>query len=371
MPSTLTADHIVAIYPDPNSVTKEQAEVYLPHLIKACREGGVTDKLRVAGFLSQLGAESGELVYWRELWGPTPDQLTYEGRQNLGNTEPGDGYYFRGAGPIQTTGRGNTTRTCKALGIPVDPELLTKPEYGFAAAIYYWTNWGNNLYHNQDGRWPLNLNEFADKGDIDAMCLGVNGGWNGYEARVWYYNKALEVLPDDLDLSEGEETVTEPAIERSEPAAESTWPWPEAWDEPILGSWSYVERHPTRYFWRPDVEAWARYLVDTYGVSCNTYHEHPEDYGFDVASTDADGTVWYVQNTSLDVWAYDGRGYALDKELGDTILSLLFGDLGLPNINWIIWQGWIWKRAGDWSWFSDDTSDADMGHWRHIHVTFQ
>lgn len=370
MASTLTADHIVAIYPDPNSITKEQAEVYLPDLVEACREYGITDKSRVAGFLGQLGEESGELVYFEELWGPTEAQLGYEGRVDLGNTESGDGYYFRGAGPIQITGRYNTTVVCDAFGLPCDPDLLRQPKDGFRAAAYFWTNMGND-YYDISNNGATDLNRFADVGDIDAMTYGVNGGLTNYENRVWYYNKAMEVLPDDLDLSEGAEPSTEPPIETDEPAEETTWLWPEAWDEPILDSWSYVDRHPTRYFWRPDVEAWARYLVDTYGVWCNTYEEHPEGYGYEVASTDEDGTVWYVQNTSLDVWAYEGRGYALDKALGDIIHSLLFNDPDLPNIDWIIWQGWMWTRAGGWSWFSDDTSDADMGHWRHIHITFE
>ena len=63
MASTLTAEHIVAIYTDPNTVTKDQAEHYLLYLVAACQESGITTKLRVAGFLSQLGAESGELIY--------------------------------------------------------------------------------------------------------------------------------------------------------------------------------------------------------------------------------------------------------------------------------------------------------------------
>jgi putative chitinase len=216
--STLTADHIVAIYPAPNSVTKEQAEVYLPYFIAACNEFGITNKNRVAGFLGQLGEESGELVYFEELWGPSEAQLGYEGRIDLGNTEPGDGYYFRGSGPIQITGRHNTTQVCNALGIPVDPDLLRQPKDGFRAAAYFWKNMGNNLHYDEPDspwyqQWPMNLNEFADVGDQPAMTFGVNGGFTNAENRDWYYYKALEVLPDDLDLSESleEEEVSEVA----------------------------------------------------------------------------------------------------------------------------------------------------------------
>ena len=51
---------------------------------------------RQAAFIAQIGHESGRLIYVRELWGPTPAQERYEGRADLGNTEKGDGFKFRG-----------------------------------------------------------------------------------------------------------------------------------------------------------------------------------------------------------------------------------------------------------------------------------
>lgn len=441
MASTLTADHIVAIYPDPNSVTKEQAEVYLPHFIAACREFGITDKNRVAGFLGQLGEESGEFVYFEELWDPTPAQETYEGRANLGNTEPGDGFRFRGSGPIQITGRANTTRVCHALGLPVDPDLLRQSKDGFRAAAYFWTNMGNDL-HDTSNNGATNLNRFADVGDQRAMTYGVNGGFTNEENRDRYYNKAMEILPDDLDLSGGEQTVTEPAIERSESVADHitlgyneqgwaydtasglyvksntadlahntnkdgwlwakvetvqqtaaetvqtvaetvqtvapTWSWPEAWDDPIPDSGSYWLRHPTRYVWRPDVEAWARWLVDNYNVWCNSYYEHPGSgqtgvpgRGFEVASTDDDGTVWYIENTSLDVWGLPDRGNPLGLTVGWQIFRYLMDYPDPPNIRWIIWQETQYGAWNGWQGEPFGVGDPIMAHWDHIHVTFE
>jgi len=52
---------------------------------------------RVAAFIAQIGHESGQWVYVCELWGLTPAQLRCEGREDLGNTEAGDGLNFRGA----------------------------------------------------------------------------------------------------------------------------------------------------------------------------------------------------------------------------------------------------------------------------------
>lgn len=64
------------------------------------------------------------------------------GRRNLGNTQPNDGWYFRGMSLIQTTGRDNYLNT--SIGCWGDqrlmhnPELLLLPDYAADAAGWYW-----------------------------------------------------------------------------------------------------------------------------------------------------------------------------------------------------------------------------------------
>jgi hypothetical protein len=151
--------------------------------------------------------------------------------------------------------------------------------------------------------------------------------------------------------------------------AEEVWSWPVAGDPPIPDSFIYQERHPTRYFWRPNVEEWARWLVNHFNVWCNTYYEHPEGYGFNEASTDPDGTVWYNENTSMDVWGPQGRNDPLGLTVGQQIFDILFNYQDPPNINWIIWQATIY---GAWNGWAGEPFGSDNFTWHmdHIHVTY-
>lgn len=142
-----------------------------------------------------------------------------------------------------------------------------------------------------------------------------------------------------------------------EPEAVSSWGWPEA-SEPVgyIGDGSYVDLHPTRYSWRSDVEKVARYLVDTYGVWCNTYVDHPPGWGLDAMS--------------VDVWAYSGRGYTIDPDLGQVVFDDIFNNGKEPWIWWTIWWGWMWSAGGGWRGAPWGPPDSDPGHYGHIHFTF-
>ena len=117
-----------------------------------------------------------------ELWGPTPAQARYEGRADLGNVEPGDGFRFRGRGLIQTTGRANYQATGNALGVDLvsEPGRLREPELAARSAAWFWREHG--------------LNELADAGDFMRITRRINGGTNGYEQRLALFEVSKEVL---------------------------------------------------------------------------------------------------------------------------------------------------------------------------------
>jgi len=142
----------------------------------------INTKLRMAAFIAQVGHESGQLRYVREIWGPTAQQLGYEGRADLGNTVKGDGSKYRGRGLIQITGRANYVACGEALGLDLinQPEQLEQPQYAAMSAAWFWSTKG--------------LNKLADQGEFVKITRRINGGINGLEDRQALYDKALKVL---------------------------------------------------------------------------------------------------------------------------------------------------------------------------------
>lgn len=64
--------------------------------------------------------------------------FVYGGR--MGNTQPGDGWRFRGRGLIQVTGRDNYAMLAVRMGLPLlaDPDMLLQPRVALDAAIIWW-----------------------------------------------------------------------------------------------------------------------------------------------------------------------------------------------------------------------------------------
>jgi predicted chitinase/nucleoid-associated protein YgaU len=159
-------------------LSEARAQQMLPHLNNAMAEAGINTPRRQAAFLAQLAHESGEFRYMEEI----ASGAAYEGRTDLGNTQPGDGVRFKGRGPIQLTGRSNYRAAGQALGIDLEnnPTRAADPDVGFRTAAWFWNS--------------RNLNSHADAGNFDAITYRVNGGYNGKASRDAYYARALQVL---------------------------------------------------------------------------------------------------------------------------------------------------------------------------------
>jgi len=80
---------------------------YVNALNVACKQYDISTPKRIAAFLAQIAHESGMFRYSREIWGPTPAQIRYEGRRNLGNTQSGDGKRYMGRSLV-----GQITQRC-------------------------------------------------------------------------------------------------------------------------------------------------------------------------------------------------------------------------------------------------------------------
>ncbi|MDI2590043.1 glycoside hydrolase family 19 protein [Pseudomonas sp. 681] len=164
----------------PNAGAK--AGVFVSVLNTAMQRYQIVGLQRVAAFIAQVGHESGQLRYVREIWGPTAQQAGYEGRKDLGNTAAGDGSKYRGRGLIQITGRANYAACGEALGLDLikQPELLEQPQYACLSAAWFWAIKG--------------LNTLADAGSFDKITQRINGGQNGVVDRRALYATALKVL---------------------------------------------------------------------------------------------------------------------------------------------------------------------------------
>lgn len=175
---SITEQQLLQILPNAG----KRAGVFAPVLNTAMQRYQIVGNQRVAAFIAQIGHESGQLIYVRELWGPTPAKSGYEGRKDLGNTEAGDGFKYRGRGLIQVTGRANYAACGEALGLDLinHPELLEQPQYACLSAAWFWATHG--------------LNTLADAGSFDKITQRINGGQNGAADRRALFAKAQQVL---------------------------------------------------------------------------------------------------------------------------------------------------------------------------------
>lgn len=173
----MTIDQFISAVPN---LSRTRAERYYPLLQKEFEKRNFTNR-QIAHFLSQVGHESLSFIYTKEIWGPTPTQLRYEGRKDLGNTQPGDSKKFMGRGLIQVTGRANYK--AYSLAIYGDDVLLRTPEILEAPGAAVWSAF-----------WYWDKNKLSEIDDIVKLTRRINGGVNGLQDRKIRFEKASAVL---------------------------------------------------------------------------------------------------------------------------------------------------------------------------------
>ena len=179
---SITQQQLLQILPNAGPV----AGVFVPVLNAAMLHYQIIGQKRVAAFIAQVGHESGQFRYVRELGN---DQYlskydTGSLAKRLGNTPEadGDGQKYRGRGLIQITGRANYMACGEGLSLDLikQPELLEKPQHACMSAAWFWATRG--------------LNTLADAGQFDKITRRINGGQNGAADRQALYARALKVL---------------------------------------------------------------------------------------------------------------------------------------------------------------------------------
>jgi predicted chitinase len=136
-----------------------------PLVERALTAAGITGRNAIIGAIATIAVETGSFK-------PIPEYASgreYEGRQDLGNTHPGDGPRYKGRGYIQLTGRANYHSYGAKLGLPLEdiPDLALQPDAAARIFAAYFS--GRDI----PGK--------AARGDWEGVRRAVNGGLNGYD----------------------------------------------------------------------------------------------------------------------------------------------------------------------------------------------
>lgn len=179
-----------------------------PRLAAAAAKFGIDTTRRVGHWLAQISEESGGFTVLEEnlhysaehackTWpsrfhdpaaaeacAGRPVALAervYGGR--MGNTEPGDGWRYRGRGYIQITGRDGYAAASPWCGVDLVtyPDRAAEPWVAALVAAGYWASRGCNALADVDG--------------IEAITHTINGALTGLEARRHALIRARSIWP--------------------------------------------------------------------------------------------------------------------------------------------------------------------------------
>lgn len=224
-----------------------KAREILPGIINGLRDSQCTNVNRIAMWLAQMGHESAGFNATEEY----ASGAAYEGRHDLGNTQPGDGVRFKGRSWIQVTGRSNyaqLSRWAHSKGlVPTptffvdEPAKLAQIQYAGLGPAWYWT------VARPD------INTLSDQRDLITVTRRINGGTNGLTDRQNRYNRALAAGDQLL-------TLTNPTVGDDDLTPEQ--------DQMLRAIFrEQTQRHPSRSALRKPGE----HTVDTWcGMDLNT-----------------------------------------------------------------------------------------------------
>ena len=140
-----------------------------PGLERALLEQGMADTASTIAAVATVATEVPAFLPIDEYGGDAYFTKMYEGRRDLGNTQPGDGARYHGRGFIQLTGRANYRAYGQKLTLPLEqhPELALEPDVASRILARYMRDHG--------------IPAMAARGDWHAVRRAVNGGLNGWD----------------------------------------------------------------------------------------------------------------------------------------------------------------------------------------------
>lgn len=186
-------------------------------LNKAMDKFSINTPERQASFLSQLGHETSGLSLVEENLNYSVDgllkvflkyfssrkaaeacarkpeviaNLVYSGRMGNGDAASGDGWKYRGRGPIQLTGKTNYREAGRALGLDLvsAPDRVAEPDVGSLVAAWFWSR--SNLNKYADRKDNVTVSKIINAGSPDAPASRVVG----LQDRMQRYDIALKAL---------------------------------------------------------------------------------------------------------------------------------------------------------------------------------
>lgn len=188
-------------------------------IIESAKSGGITNPFDHAAILAVTSKESGFIPKSESSYAGTPasrikqvfgssrfagmsdSQIEQLARNNeaffekvygvnsgstLGNTQPGDGYKFRGRGYNQLTGRYAYEKYAKQTGHDLvnNPDLLNKPKIAADVMIAFFKNRFIDPYNKLSWYNSTGINDFKNITDSTKAYYHANAGWGKSKSQI-------------------------------------------------------------------------------------------------------------------------------------------------------------------------------------------